>query len=431
MNKPSTSSDQAARRNRKILFGQSSVATMGWTLANPSVLLVFLAIAHDVPVFLAGLLVTVRHGANLTTTTLGSEFAAGRLRKKHDLAASDFTLATCYLFALAAVAFGTSPVITIAFILVVATIGFAEEYQSLINYDFLPDVLRSQDRKQLVYTAMIVGGIGSLIVILPIHQWLLHEDAFRRHSAILLISIVCFCFSAAALMLIRESFVAPSGRRNPVRRNKSTPGAALRQYWSNLRQLWTMNWFRRYLIVRLSLQTIEMSIPFFAILAALSHGASHKGLTALIISSALALIVAAPLWRSLSEVSNRFVMLTGALLAASSGLLLVLNHLFGFTSTILVHAVALFCVTVAVQGVQTARSLFYMDIAPKTYRVRGVAASKSVTRISGIALSIAMAALAHMQHVIWAIAFLAICNVVSAGVAFASARPLKDSPAQP
>ena len=47
-------------RNLAILSGQASLATIGWTLASPSVVLVYLAISLDMPVFLAGLLMTVR-----------------------------------------------------------------------------------------------------------------------------------------------------------------------------------------------------------------------------------------------------------------------------------------------------------------------------------------------------------------------------------
>ncbi len=422
--------DQSAQRNRTILFGQTSLATMGWTLASPSVVLVYLAIAHDVPVFLAGLLVTVRRAANLTATTLGSEFAATRLHRKHSLAATDFVLATCYLLALSAVAFGTPLVITVAFILVVAMIGCTEEYQSLLNYDFMADLLESEDRKRLIYSAMIAGGLGSIALTWPVHQWLLHDDPFARHSAIVMIAIGCFCFSAGAMMLIRELVISPSVGQEAGRKKRVSRAAALGSYWNGLKDLWVMPWFRRFLAVRLSLQTIEMSIPFFAILAALNHGSSPKGLTALIISSALAMTVAAPLWRTVTEISNRLVMLLGAFLAGSSGLLLILNHFFHFADSIFLHAVALFCVTVAVQGVQSARYLFFMDTAPKAYRVRGLAASKSVARLSGITLATAMAALAHTQHVIWAIAVLACFNIIAACFAFFFARPAAAVPAK-
>ena len=62
-----------------------------------------------------------------------------------------------------------------------------------------------------------------------------------------------------------------------------------------------------------------------------------------------------------------------------------------------------------------------MDMAPKEYRVQGLAISKSIVRISGILLTTLMAALAHTQHVVWAIVTLACFNIIAACIAFAVA----------
>jgi hypothetical protein len=410
------------KRNLSILYGQGSLATIGWTLASPSVVLIYLAISLDVPVFLAGLLVTVRRAANLGAALFASEFAATRSRRKRDLATTDIVLAVCYLLAVAAVAYGTSLLVTIAFILVITCIGFTEEYQSLLNYDFMADVLPSKDRMRLMYTAMTIGGLGTIAFVWTVHLLMQDAPALSRHSTVVLIAIGCFCLSAGAMMLVRE---LASGSAVPTRQELPEPPAApanaLQKFKTNLVRLLGMPWFRKFMAMRLALQTIELSIPFFAILAALAHGGSHKGLTALVISSAAALVVAAPLWRAVSQFSNRLVMLLGAFLAAGSGFMLVFNHFYHFADTIYLHAVALFCVTVAVQGVQTARYLYYMDIAPKQYRVRGLAVSKSVVRVSGIAIATLMAALAHTQHVVWAIVVLACLNILAACIAFAIA----------
>lgn len=109
-------------------------------------------------------------------------------------------------------------------------------------------------------------------------------------------------------------------------------------------------------------------------------------------------------------------------MAASSSLMLVINHVLKLADIVFAHAAALFFVTVAVHGVQTARYLYYMNVAPKEYRVRGLAVSESVARISGIALTTIMAALAHAQHVVWAIVALTCLNALAACIAFATAH---------
>ena len=70
--------------------------------------------------------------------------------------------------------------------------------------------------------------------------------------------------------------------------------------------------------------------------------------------------------------------------------------------------------TVAAEGVTNARSMYYLDIAPKRYRVPGLAVSKTIIRLAGLLVTTIMAAAAHMQHVLWAIAILAGLNLAAA-----------------
>ncbi|MEO1161268.1 MAG: permease, partial [Pseudomonadota bacterium] len=170
---------------------------------------------------------------------------------------------------------------------------------------------------------------------------------------------------------------------------------------------------RKYLAVRLALLTVELSILFFAILAAISHGASHKGLSALVISSALALIVAGPILHAFRKVPYKIVMSVCVLLSALSGLSLVVNHYTRWVDITLIHAATLFLVTVAMVGASAARSLYYLDTAPKNQRVKGLAVSKSLIKSISVVIAIPMAAIAHMQHVTWAILIVSFLNVVA------------------
>ncbi|MCP4317171.1 MAG: hypothetical protein GY789_14445 [Hyphomicrobiales bacterium] len=111
-------------------------------------------------------------------------------------------------------------------------------------------------------------------------------------------------------------------------------------------------------------------------------------------------------------------MIAGCALGALSSLALVANHFLQLINTIYLHAAALFLVTVAAEGVATAQSLFYLDIAPKEDRIAGLAVSKSVVRLAAILFTACMAALAHMQHVVWAILFIATLNMATALVCY-------------
>jgi hypothetical protein len=407
------------KRNFTILRGQGTFNTIAWTMANPSVVISYLAISLDVPIIIAGLLVTFRQAACLVTALFGTPIAAQRAHKKVDLAATDMVVALCFVLALTAAAFGTSLIVTLAFIVAIVIIGLAGEYQSILNADFYGDILKSDSRNRLLYSVMTLGGAGTAALVLLSHRYFLDSPPFTRHAAVISIGILSFVTASGVVMLVREYSVAEKAQNtvSPRKTRFSFP-QHIREIYGNFSLLIHMNWFRRYLVVRIALLTVEMSIPFYAILAALSHHGTPRGLTALVVSTALALCVAGPLWRAVGHLSTRNVMIAGALMAAAAGVLLFSNHFLPVIGSPYVHAVALFIVTIAVNGVSTARSLYYIDVAPKQYRVIGIGVSKVVVRIVGVGLSSILAAVAHLQHVVWAILIVALINTIAALLAF-------------
>lgn len=408
------------KRNLSILRGQGTLNTMAWTMANPSVVISYLAISLDMPVILAGLLVTLRQSACLITALFGTPIAARRQQKKIDLAMTDVIVALCFFVALASAAFGTSLIVTLAFIVAILVVGLTGEYQSIVNTDLYGDMLRSDSRDRLFYSVMTFGGAGTAAVALLAHQYFHDSPPFTRHAAIVSIGIVLFVSASAMVLLVRElSATSADDQTGDI---KPAPRFSLanriREIIDNFRLLIELHWFRKYLVVRIALLTVEMSIPFYAILAALSHHGTPKGLTALVLSTALALCVAGPLWQSVGHLSTRAVMIAGAMMAAMAGLLLFTNHFVQAVGAPYIHAVALFIVSVAARGVTTARSLYFMDVAPKQYRVISLGASKVIVRILGVGLSMILATVAHLQHVVWAILIIALINAAAAILAF-------------
>ncbi|MCG8408897.1 MAG: hypothetical protein MI923_27140, partial [Phycisphaerales bacterium] len=381
--------DAREKRNLAVLAAQRTLATIGWTMASPSVVIPYLAISLNMPVFLAGFLISVRRAGNLGSTLLSTNIAASRGTRKKHISATDIVLAMCYVLALASVVVSSDTLIAVMLIAAILLIGLTEEYQNLISWVFLADTLHPDNRQRLTYAAITIGGVGAIMLTWLSQMALIEQPALNRHTLVIAIAVVCFITSAASILLVRE--IRKKAATTTVAADKSgrmqTAWLFLKQFFDTLRELLSMSWFRKFVLIRIALQTVELSVPFFAILAAVAHGASHKGLTALIISSAAAMVVAGPIWRSVGRVSNAAVMGVGALLAAVAGGLLAFNYHWHVVDMTVSHSVALFVVMVGTQGVSNARSLYYIDLAPEEYRVSGMAMSKSVVRIVGIFLA--------------------------------------------
>ncbi|MEM6462171.1 MAG: MFS transporter [Pseudomonadota bacterium] len=412
--------DPREKRNLVVLAGQRTLATIAWTMASPAVVLPYLAISLNMPVFLAGFLISIRRAGNLGSTLLSTNLAARRGNRKADISASDVVIAMCYVLALASVAVDSGLLIAAMLIAAVLLIGLTEEYQNLISWDFLADTLRPDNRQLLSYAAITIGGIGAIMLTWLSQIASQQQPALTQHTLVIAIAVVCFIISAASILLVRENKKQASATNNPPGPQGKLQAAwmVLKGFSNSLRELLSMRWFRKFVLIRIALQTVELSVPFFAILAAVAHGASHKGLTALIISSAAAMVVAGPIWRFVGHVSNAAVMGIGALLAAIAGVFLTCNYHWQLVDNTIAHSAALFLVMVGTQGVSTARSLYYLDSAPEAYRVSGMAMSKSIVRIVGFFLATGVALLAHSQHPVWAVLFVAALNLLTAAFVY-------------
>ncbi|WP_170411685.1 MFS transporter [Ruegeria atlantica] len=414
---------QPPSRNVPLLAGQGAFSVMAWSMASPSVVLTFLAVSMDLPIFLAAALVAIRH----TAGTLADICAAGPIgrlaQKKAAIARIDIVVGLCFAAVVLAVTHSDRTVVIGAFVVGIFLIGFLEEVKSLLIIEFVGDNLPSRDRMRVSYSQKAIGGAATIAAVLVLHQIFQDAPALTRHSMVIGFGALCFAVSAALVMALQER---PGEAQQAT---KETRIESMRAFWRDAARLLVEPWFRKYMFVRLTFVLAGLSVPFFALIAAEAHHSSEQGLTALVVSSAAALMVAAPLWRALSGYSNRSVMIAGAAMIAVSGICLIALHSQGLDHTMHLHAVSLFVATVAVTGLGSARTLYFMDIAPKEQRITAQAVSKTLGRLAIIAVSMLLAAIAHHGAVLWAIVAISIGSLLAivAILSFVGAPPKGDA----
>ncbi|MES0863619.1 MFS transporter [Ruegeria sp. SCPT10] len=410
---------ELAKRNVPVLTGQSILSQIAWTLGSPSVVLPFLAVSFELPMFVAGALVSIRMVGSMIADFFLAQPIAAQRRKKRAIAMTEFVIGICLLIAMAVAASGVVPLIAVAFIMVFFVIGLVDEMQNLMYTDLLGDHVQSKSRISMRYLQFGAGGLAAIGLALLIHEITKDNPPFSRHSAVIAVSFTFFVLSGICIMALAEI-----GKTTGA----STDGkpAVKLSFKANLEAIVEMfdhAWFRRYMTMRMPLVVVSLSVPFFALIAAEAHHASAKGLTAMIISSASGYLVAAPLWQVVNMKSHRAVMVTGTLMVAVTGAVLLTFHYLKLDHDVHLHAIALFIVTVATTGVSSARKLYFLDVAPKDQRVQASAAVKSIARIAAVVLSAGLAAIAHMHEVALAVVFIVGCSLISALTCYKIALP--------
>ncbi|MFA3916331.1 MFS transporter [Ruegeria hyattellae] len=407
------------KRNFPIITGQSTVAQVAWTMASPSIVLTFLAVALDLPVLFVGALVTIRQVAG-TLTDIFLYDPISRIRnRKLALSLTDIALGVCFVLAIAAALLGTPPVIMVVFAVVIFVLGLIDESQTLLLTDFISDNLQSRSRMRMKYAQLALGGGIAIALTLTAHEMTKEMPPLHRHSIVITIAILCFMVAGFVTLAVRDTGASIKHGTAPTR----SPIAALKDYILNAFDMLKHPWFRKYMSIRLLYVVTILSVPFFALISAETHKHSDKGLTALIVSTAAGAVVSGPLWRTLNNRSHRTVMVSSCLLVAVTGMVLVGAHFLHLDNNVHLHAVSMFVITVAVNGLVTVRGLYYMDLAPKEERVRGVAVSRSLSRLTAIVVSASLAAIAHLHETVWALVMIVGFSILSALFSYIVAKP--------
>ncbi|WP_420584577.1 permease [Ruegeria sp.] len=414
------SSTRAPKRNLPVLTGQSILSQVAWTLGSPSIVLPFLAVSLELPMFIAGALVSIRMSGSLISDIFLAQPISARARKKRGIAMTEVGVGACLLIALVVASTGVVPLIALAFVLAFFAIGLIEEIQSLMYTDLLGDHVQSKSRMIMHYIQLGGGGLGAIGLALLVHEITKENPPFSRHSAVIVVSVTFFVLSGLSILALSEIARGTKADGAPQQKHKRK----FSENFTDIIAMFDQVWFRRYMVMRLPLVVVALSVPFFALIAAEAHHDSAKGLTAMIVSSASGYLVSAPLWQLVNMKSHRAVLVMGNLMVAGTGAVLATLHFMGVDHDVHLHAVALFIATVAVTGINGARQLYFLDVAPKDQRVKGSAAIKSICRITAVILSVALAGVAHLHEVAWAIVFIVLVSLFAAAICFRTVVPV-------
>ena len=399
--------------NYGVLLSRATAEASGWHLAGPGLVLPFLYVALDAPLIFAALLLPLLQAAQFVSNTASAPIVSRSGNRKSFLVVSR-VLMTLALVLVALSVEGASPAaIAVIFLSAALLFGASEGFGNLANKDLMSSVLGESQRSALVYTEMALAGMLAVAIALSGRYLLDFSDPFSSHIYLLWAGIVGFGLSGLFVLLVRErrSVGADATGRAPSPRGGEG-------YWQQLRHgltaAGTMPWFKRYLVTRFLLLSVELAIPFYAIQAALLHGSKAHSLSLMVIASGVSYFVAGPIWRRVSKRSNRAVMALGAALAALGGMLAIGIDSFPWAQSPYLHAAVIFVLMVAIAGVSEARNLYLIDVAPEPKQTYCFSLASMFGRLGGVFVAFVFGYLAHIQHVIWPIYILVFLNIAAA-----------------
>tara|TARA_R110002110_G_scaffold83456_3_gene216594 strand:+ start:5043 stop:6374 length:1332 start_codon:yes stop_codon:yes gene_type:complete len=175
--------------------------------------------------------------------------------------------------------------------------------------------------------------------------------------------------------------------------------------------------FGRFVLSRGLLLGTALSGPYFAVLAQSSGVNGLQGLGGLMVGSALAGAISAPVWGWLSDVSSRLVMVTGGMMAGVTGVAvgwLSLSNAEILTSPYS-FAIAIFILGLGHAGVRLGRKTYVVDIATSDTRSSYVAVSNTIIGLVLLAIG-GISALVASLSIAWALLMLSALAIAGAAL---------------
>jgi hypothetical protein len=256
-----------------------------------------------------------------------------------------------------------------AAIVVLLGIGsLARGVSSIAFKDVLAKTIPRGRRGRLLALRASAGGGLALLVGIFLRTQLAESTEFSPYLVLIGLGGGLWILGASLASFIVEEPGATAGARD-----------ALREARYGIRLLLEVPGYRRYVLARGILLTVELSLPYYVLLSKQITEGRVGELGLFVIAASSAQVISSPLWGRFSDRSSRLVMMWAGLTAGSAGLLAVLlKGQAGSGVNPLLAAAPLFIIGISQAGVRLGRKTYIVDGAPKLERPTYVAVSNSV-----------------------------------------------------
>ncbi len=402
-------SDEAcveAPRNFLLLIASSFLTKLGDATASAKTTLPWLMSALGAPVALTGLLVPIRESGSLIPQLVIAAWVRRQPLRKWAWVLGAVLQAGA-VAAMAWVASTLSGAAAGAALLgALVVFSLSRGLSSVASKDVLGKTIPRTRRGRVNGFSASAAGLASLAVGGALAS--VQGDGASREGFVVLLLFAAGLWLVAAVVY---AFVAEEPGET------EGGGNALIHAFGKLRLLRDDAPFRRFVLARSLLLCSALTAPYYVVLARQHAPGNLWLLGVFILAGGVASMISAPIWGRLADWSSRRVMILGALITGSLGVLAFAVETLapGLARQHWFYPVVFLVLGVAHSGVRLGRKTYVVDLAGGNRRTDYVAVSNSVIGVVLLALG-GMGAVAQVLSVPAVILALSLLGLAGAGV---------------
>ena len=181
---------------------------------------------------------------------------------------------------------------------------------SLAFQDVTGKTIPKGKRGRMLAARSMIGGLLTIAVGFGLNALKMKTDDLRIALLLLFCGAILWGIASLAFAGIREDPGATEGGRS-----------AFQEARRGLHFVFKMPWYFRYLATRTLLLSVELSAPFYVLLATDALPGTGGMLLLFIVAAGLAQALSSPLWGKFADLSSRRVLTLSGLIGAATGAL--------------------------------------------------------------------------------------------------------------
>lgn len=295
-------------RNYVLNVLNGAASKLAEQVASAKFVLPWLLGALGTPTFFVGLLLPLRQTGSL----LPQLAVAGRIRRypvrKWFWVVSAMVQVLILLAMIAAAVMLTPAAAGVGIVAGLIVFSICRGVGSVAFQDVTGKTIPKGRRGKLLAARGMIGGLLTIVVGLAIKAASGDNTAMRPALVLLFGGALLWLIAGLAFAGMTESPGAVSGGRN-----------ALREALAGVQLVRRESWFRRFLMARAALLSVEMAAPFYVLYVKHLLPNQPGTLGIIVIAAGLAAALSSPFWGRFADLSSRKVLIMSGVMAAATG----------------------------------------------------------------------------------------------------------------